>query len=111
MIDLSDGLAADAAHLAAASGVALAIEAGSFPLAEGVSEVAAAAGLDPLQLAASGGEDYELLAALPADAVAEASARVAETGETTLTAIGRGREGKRRRTQAARGRAAGDPGL
>jgi thiamine-monophosphate kinase len=88
MIDISDGLAADAAHIAAASGVALAIVAGSLPLAEGVREVAAAAGLNPLQLAASGGEDYELLATLPADAVDKASACVGASGETALTPIG-----------------------
>lgn len=65
MIDLSDGLAGDARHVAQASKVALRVNAESVPLAEGVAEIAAAASQDPLQLAVSGGEDYELLAALP----------------------------------------------
>jgi thiamine-monophosphate kinase len=88
MIDLSDGLGADASHLAAASGVALRIDAGSLPIAKGVAEVAAAAGREPLELAASGGEDYELLAALPADSLAEASTAIGVAAETTLTPIG-----------------------
>jgi thiamine-monophosphate kinase len=66
MIDVSDGLGADAGHLAAASEVGLRIDAEALPVAEGVAELAAALGRDPLQLAVSGGEDYELLAALPA---------------------------------------------
>ena len=93
MIDLSDGLAGDAAHLAGASEVALVIEASSLPLAAGVAEVAVAAGRDPLELAVAGGEDYELLAALPAERPAEASSAVAEAGETTLTTIGRVAQG------------------
>ncbi|HEX5982824.1 MAG TPA: thiamine-phosphate kinase [Solirubrobacterales bacterium] len=88
LIDLSDGLDADAGHVAAASGAALRIDAGSVPLAKGVAEVAAAVGRDPLELAASGGEDYELLAALPADRLTEASTRIGEAAETTLTPIG-----------------------
>jgi thiamine-monophosphate kinase len=88
MIDLSDGLAGDAGHLARAGSVALAIEADSLPLADGVVEVAAAASLDPLELAASGGEDYELLATLPGDRLAAASGAVAEAAETALTPIG-----------------------
>ncbi len=88
MIDLSDGLGADASHLAEASGVSMRIEAGSIPLAKGVAEIAAAAGRDPLELATSGGEDYELLAALPPDRLSDASISIGEAAETTLTPIG-----------------------
>lgn len=88
MIDLSDGLAGDAAHLARAGGVGLRIDAGSLPLAKGVAEVAVAAGREPLELAVSGGEDYELLAALPPARLAEASTAIGEAAETTLTPVG-----------------------
>jgi thiamine-monophosphate kinase len=94
MIDLSDGLAGDAAHIAGASGIGMKIEADSLSPADGVAEIATAAGLDPLQLAVSGGEDYELLATLPTQRLDEALARVDAAGETALTAIGEVCEGE-----------------
>ncbi|MFM9139023.1 MAG: AIR synthase-related protein, partial [Solirubrobacterales bacterium] len=70
LIDISDGLATDAAHVCRASGVGAVIELDALPVAAGVAEVAAALGGDPLELAATGGEDFELLAAVPPEAPA-----------------------------------------
>ena len=79
MIDVSDGLGGDAPHLAAASGVRLVFDLDRIPVAPGSAS--------PLH-AAGGGEDYELLVAMPPAFEPEASA-LADAAGVALTRVGR----------------------
>lgn len=85
MIDLSDGLSSDGAHLAMAADLGLVVEHEMIPLALGVHEAALALGREAEDLGVAGGEDYELAVALAPDAVAAARDAVAPT---PLTVVG-----------------------
>jgi thiamine-monophosphate kinase len=88
MLDVSDGLALDGVRLAQASGVVLELDATALPVAPATAEVAAALGVSPAELAATGGEDYELCFCVP-----EAAREPAEAA-AAVTWIGRAADGE-----------------
>jgi thiamine-monophosphate kinase len=92
MIDISDGFAADLTHLLDAGRVGCHIDPDALPIAGDLSELADPA--DALELALTGGEDYELLFTVPPDrwdrleeSVSSAGSVVTRIGE--ITASGR----------------------
>lgn len=61
MMDISDGIGSDLRHIIEASGVGAEIDTSMIPLSNELKSKCAEYGWDPLELAISGGEDYELL--------------------------------------------------
>ena len=87
MMDLSDGLASDVRRVCDRSGVGCNVDLNLLPIMEDTAELAGFLGHDPAILAATGGEDYELLISAPEqvlDTLAESIAvPLAVIGEVT----------------------------
>jgi len=83
MIDVSDGLIAEARHLAEASGVAIDVSTKAFEVPEPLQAVGAAVGADPMQFILGGGDDHALLATFP-------SAKKVPAGWTVIGTVSAG---------------------
>ena len=88
MIDISDGLSVDLAHIGEESGVGADVEASRIPISAALRRLAA----DPLATALDGGEDFELLFTVRPEALAAVEALASDF---KLTRIGRIIAGRR----------------
>jgi thiamine-monophosphate kinase len=76
MIDISDGLSSDLAHLCEESNAGALIDSSSLPIDRDVIKLCGRRALDPLTLALHGGEDFELLFTVKPEDVARLPKRV-----------------------------------
>lgn len=87
-MDLSDGLADAVTQIAESSGCGAELIGEALPIHPGAHAWAAASGADARVLALSGGEDYELLFAVPRRRTRLFLAAIRQAGETTVTEVG-----------------------
>ena len=94
-IDLSDGIAGDAGHIAAASGVAVVLERDALPIHAALADIvwpkdsSWSSGDAPITFALHGGDDYEILVGAPAGRLGPRVAEFARKFDVPLTRVGR----------------------
>ena len=87
-MDLSDGLADALRQVAAASGVGVKVDAELLPIDPGAREWWVSRGIDPVMAAVKGGDDYELLFAVPAKGRRALRTALRHVSDPPLTKIG-----------------------
>jgi thiamine-monophosphate kinase len=87
-MDLSDGLADALRQVAAASGVGVTVDAALLPIDECAREWWTSRRIDPVTAALKGGDDYELLFAVPAKGRAALRSARRHVSDPPLTKIG-----------------------
>ena len=87
-MDLSDGLADALRQVAAASGVGVRIDGDALPIDPGAREWWTSRGVDPVSAAVKGGDDYELLFAVPPKSGGALRSVARHVADPPLTKIG-----------------------
>jgi thiamine-monophosphate kinase len=88
-MDLSDGLADAVLQIAAASGTGAELDAAAIPLEPGAASWLGRGGTDIVDAAIVGGEDYELLFAVPPRRRKAFLAAIRQSGPVPVTPVGR----------------------
>jgi thiamine-monophosphate kinase len=87
-MDLSDGLGDAVSQVARASGTGAAIDADSLPIPAAARRWFESAGADPVLAAVGGGDDYELLLAVPARRLGRFRSAVRQARGLKVTRVG-----------------------
>lgn len=103
-MDLSDGLADALQQVAAASGVGVRVDAAALPIEPGARTWWTARGADPVRAAVAGGDDYELLFAVPAKGGGALRSATRHVAAPVLTKIGEFTKDPRERVLVRDGR-------
>src|SRR5262249_38374121 len=88
LIDISDGLSSDLAHICAESGVGAQLEATCIPVSTEVRQIAHALQIDPLTFALHGGEDFELCLTAPVGSLSALQPLFAAQFQCPLVRVG-----------------------